>query len=482
VDEIRPQSRRAVLAASLGALAALAGQALGRPTGARAATDDPLLLGHLDNSTPDPTKLTSNVYGTVLSVEHTGSEGGAIFALSLGSGRPGSAIQASAGGGSPGVYGASSTSFGVLGETGAGSGGGAGGAGVFGFSPGGRTGVAGVVGTHGDQDTAVAPASTGVWGRSNQTSNSRGVAGESTAGTGVWGTSASGKGVLGFTDTGTAVRAISNTGSAVSASTTDGTAFLGVSTNGKGGSLSNSSTSQPGLLVQAKGLTTAIEGYSGASATPPAQKPQTGVFGYANSSSASTGVIGETRQGAGVVGFAGAPANAAPDRNLSGVYGYAEGSTSGIAAVGVWGDSSDGYGTVGSGPVGVLATGGTYGAIAYAPATGVAVYAVAGNSAGPTPVAGTGVLAAAEGTAPALDVRGVLKLSRSGAKTISSGSSTTITGVALTASSIVLAQLQTNRSGVWVRAVVTNPGASSFTIYLNTSVAASTKLAWMAIG
>ena len=70
----------------------------------------------------------------------------------------------------------------------------------------------------------------------------------------------------------------------------------------------------------------------------------------------------------------------------------------------------------------------------------------------------------------------------SGSKTITSGSSTTVTGVALTAASIVLAQLQTNRSGVWVRAVVTNPGASSFTIYLNTSVAASTKLAWMAIG
>jgi hypothetical protein len=54
--------------------------------------------------------------------------------------------------------------------------------------------------------------------------------------------------------------------------------------------------------------------------------------------------------------------------------------------------------------------------------------------------------------------------------------------VALAASTLVFAQLQTNRSGVWVRGVVTNPGASSFTIYLNTSVSASTKLAWFAIG
>jgi hypothetical protein len=477
MEDVNPRSRRAILAAGAGAIAAFVGQAFGRPSRTSAATDDPLVLGHLDNATPDPTKLTSSLSGVAFTVDHQGADGGAIRGQTAGVDLERKAIEGISTSAGTGVFGASATGYGVIGLAN-----GTTKSGVLGFSSNGRTGVAGVVNPLVELGDSPPPASTGVWGVSHASASSRGVFGHSVLGTGVEGWSSTGKGVYGFTDSGTAVRAISNTGSAVSASTTDGTAFLGVSTNGKGGSLSNSSTSQPGLLVQAKGLTTAIEGYSGASATPPAQKPQTGVFGYANSSSASTGVIGETRQGAGVVGFAGAPANAAPDRNLSGVYGYAEGSTSGIAAVGVWGDSSDGYGTVGSGPVGVLATGGTYGAIAYAPATGVAVYAVAGNSAGPTPVAGTGVLAAAEGTAPALDVRGVLKLSRSGAKTISSGSSTTITGVALTASSIVLAQLQTNRSGVWVRAVVTNPGASSFTIYLNTSVAASTKLAWMAIG
>ena len=479
MDDIKAPSRRTILAGAGGAVVAMVAQALGRPQGVGGATGDPLVVGHLDNTAADPTKLTYSsgvlLPGIGLTVD---SNGGAIRGYTSRDDAATAGVDGGAAGHGIGVRGASSQGHGVVGlSSGPNSG-----AGVFGLATGGRTGVAGVTGPESDYINTIPPTGTGVWGRSSQTTSSRGVFGESASGTGVVGTSPSGKGVAGFSTTGTAVRAISDSGSAVSASSTSGTAVLGVSTNGKGGSLANSSSSEPGLLVQAKGFTTAIEGYSGAAATPPAQKPQTGVFGYANSSGASAGVIGETRQGAGVVGFAGQPSNAASDRSLSGVFGYGEGSTDTIAAAGVWGDTGDGYGVIGTGPAGVLASGGAYGAVAVSGPTGVGLYAHAGAGSGPTSAQGTGVLASADGLAPALDVRGVARFSRSGAKTITSGSSTTVTGVALAAGSLVFAQLQTNRSGVWVRSVVTNPGASSFTIYLNTSVSASTKLAWFAIG
>ncbi|HTI29726.1 MAG TPA: hypothetical protein VL687_05150 [Methylomirabilota bacterium] len=479
MDDIKAPSRRTILAGAGGAVVAMFAQAVGRPQQAGAATGDPLVLGHTDNATPDSTTLTytspAPLPGNALSVE---SNGNALFCHTSAGGTNNAGVDAVGSGQSIGVRGGSNQGHGVVGLSSAVNSG----AGVIGVGSGGRTGVAGIAGPQSDASDAVTPSSTGVWGRSNQTASSRGVFGESAAGTGVQGTSPSGKGVLGTTTTGTAVRAISDSGSAVSATSTGGTAVLGVSANGKGGWLSNSSSTEPGLLVHAKGLTTAIEGYSGAAATPPAQKPQTGVFGYANTSANSAGVIGETRQGAGVVGFAGPPSNAASDRSLTGVYGYGEGSTDTIAAAGVWGDTADGYGVIGTGPGGVLASGGAYGAVAVSGTTGVGLYAHAGASNGPTSVPGTGVLASAEGLAPALDVRGVARFSRSGAKTITSGSSTTVTGVALATSTLVFAQLQTNRSGVWVRSVVTNPASSSFTIYLNTSVSASTKLAWFAIG
>ncbi len=62
---------------------------------------------------------------------------------------------------------------------------------------------------------------------------------------------------------------------------------------------------------------------------------------------------------------------------------------------------------------------------------------------------------------------------------LAAGKSTaTQTGVALSAASLVLATLQQDRSGVYVRSAVPNVAASSFTVHLSKAVTASTSVAW----
>jgi hypothetical protein len=60
-------------------------------------------------------------------------------------------------------------------------------------------------------------------------------------------------------------------------------------------------------------------------------------------------------------------------------------------------------------------------------------------------------------------------------------SSVTRTGVALSAASLVLATLQQDRAGVWVRSAVPNVAGSSFTVHLSKAVPASTKVAWFMV-
>ena len=60
-------------------------------------------------------------------------------------------------------------------------------------------------------------------------------------------------------------------------------------------------------------------------------------------------------------------------------------------------------------------------------------------------------------------------------------SKATQTGVALTAASLVLATVQQDAAGVWVRSAVPNVAGSSFTIHLSKAVTASTKVAWFVV-
>jgi hypothetical protein len=55
------------------------------------------------------------------------------------------------------------------------------------------------------------------------------------------------------------------------------------------------------------------------------------------------------------------------------------------------------------------------------------------------------------------------------------------TGVSLSSTSYVLATLQTNAPGVYVRAAVPDPAAGTITIYLNANAPAGAKVAWFVV-
>jgi hypothetical protein len=194
----------------------------------------------------------------------------------------------------------------------------------------------------------------------------------------------------------------------------------------------------------------------------------------------------------GVVGLTGGEAALDPNLNTDsvGVYGFSDDS---VSSAGVWGDTFQGIGVAGTGDWGVYGNGsigtvgqatdssgtGVYGFSGDdldlpfpAPSVGVVGYAGTGASAGVRghALAGStyGVIASATNstTQYALYVNGKVKLSRSGRVAVSSSATSkavSMTGV--TTSSYVVATLQTNVSGCYVRAVV--PGTNTFTIYLS---------------
>ena len=80
----------------------------------------------------------------------------------------------------------------------------------------------------------------------------------------------------------------------------------------------------------------------------------------------------------------------------------------------------------------------------------------------------------------ALVVSGKVSFSRSGRKTMSSGSaSTTVSLSGVTTSSKVFAVLATNEKGRWVRSAV--PGTNSFVIRLNTALSSSAVVSWFVL-
>lgn len=134
-----------------------------------------------------------------------------------------------------------------------------------------------------------------------------------------------------------------------------------------------------------------------------------------------------------------------------------------ISATGVWGDSPD---------IGVYGTGGN-GVVGYG---GVGVEGDANSVAG-----AVGVWAWAPTTAQyALRVTGKVNFSRSGRRSMSSGTnSKAVLLPGVTATSKVFAVLATSESGRWVRAVV--PAAGKFTIYLNTTLTSSAVVSWFVL-
>jgi len=96
---------------------------------------------------------------------------------------------------------------------------------------------------------------------------------------------------------------------------------------------------------------------------------------------------------------------------------------------------------------------------------------------------GTGGFFEGTGTGPGLVVKGRVRFSRSGVLTIRAGrASRSKSGIEIRATTFLVATLQQRRAGVWVVAAVPDPGADSFTIYLNKSVAEDTRVAWILFG
>ena len=159
--------------------------------------------------------------------------------------------------------------------------------------------------------------------------------------------------------------------------------------------------------------------------------------------SATTGVLGHTGDQTGVLGY-------------SGVVDMGEPPPASVAKTGVFG-----YCAIDSAAVGVLGR----------TTTGKGVRGDATTGTG-------GYFASTSGLA--LDVAGKARFSRSKRVTIAAGaSSLKVTLAGVTTSSLVLANLQSNRAGFYVQAVV--PASGSFTIYLNKATTAATFVAYFVL-
>jgi hypothetical protein len=239
--------------------------------------------------------------------------------------------------------------------------------------------------------------------------------------------------ILGTTNTSTATTSISNTA---------GSPTLGVS-----------ATISGDAIIAGSDAGTAVTGFS-----------DTGL-----------GVLGSSNAAAGVYATSVSGANAAPIEatNYTGVYGWSPTAPVelGYSGTGVVGHSED-VGVFGVGWWGIVGVGDT----------GVWGEGRVGIRGQATEDGGFGVVGLGNTTTRyGLRADGKIRFSnRAGRATIGTGKSAvavTVSGV--TSSSRVFAVLNTNRASRYVRAVV--PTTNKITIYLNSTVSASTSVAWLVL-
>jgi hypothetical protein len=232
--------------------------------------------------------------------------------------------------------------------------------------------------------------------------------------------------------------------------------------------------------ITVSGSANAIVGSSDTGTGLRGASTSTAIADLANPGSA-TGMIGT----AGATGTPGDPGGTALNTSETGVYGFANTSS---GSNGIWGDSFGGAGVFGTGDTGVYGSGywgvygtGTIAVMGDGTATETGVYGFAGNVSAPPPPAGVGVQATAGSTAQtALNVTGKAKFSRSGRTSVTAGHySKKVTMAGVTTASYIIATLQTRRTGVYVHAVV--PAAGYFTIYFNKTVSSTTYVGYLVI-
>jgi hypothetical protein len=136
----------------------------------------------------------------------------------------------------------------------------------------------------------------------------------------------------------------------------------------------------------------------------------------------------------------------------------------GESGSGVIGTSGAGVGVSGS-------SGGQAGVLGQNTGPGAGVYGAS--------FSGTGVYASG---ATALSVQGPAVFSRSGVLTVRRGrSSVSHTVIQLSAATLVLATIQNDLEGVWVRSAVPDPAGHKFTIHLNKAAPTPVKVAWFLV-
>jgi hypothetical protein len=207
------------------------------------------------------------------------------------------------------------------------------------------------------------------------------------------------------------------------------------------GTVTNPHNSQPAVYGFTQGTGPGVQGESDGSGP--------GILGTDNATGTGHAVLGELTNvenpKAAIYGrTAGTGAGVEGDSQGMGpgVFGFSEGSGPGVRGAGV-----------GSSP------------------------GVEGQSSG----TGAGVLALNDGSGPALEVQGPATFSRSGLATIvAKKSSVTVSFPGVTATSMVLATLQTVAKGIGVAAAV--PEADAFTIKLTKSPKIDVVVAWFVLG
>jgi len=200
---------------------------------------------------------------------------------------------------------------------------------------------------------------------------------------------------------------------------------------------------------------------------------ETSATGITNSGSGD-GLFAQGADGRGVYGSEGQSCAATKYPPCAGVFG--EGDHAGVIGnglfdgVGVEGDAFERPGVLGNGGPGVEGVGDL---------SGASSVGVKGTSADPS---GTGVVAEATAGGTALQVAGPAVFSRSGKVGVAAGLGfVEVPGVALTSGSLVLATLQANVSGLWVRAVVPHVSQQSFTIWLSERSTQHVWVAWFVV-
>lgn len=195
--------------------------------------------------------------------------------------------------------------------------------------------------------------------------------------------------------------------------------------------------------------------------------------GQANSATAPTSLTNATGNQVGL----GVTSGATDQFVSTAVEGFSESGT-GIAGVtsdgmGVWGEGY--WGVYGAGAAGVVGD----------TDAGTGVLGWTGAAEAPLPPGKVGVFAGAENGRHALLVSGVARFSRSGRVNVGPNKSsvTVLVGGGISTNSFGFATLQTNRTGVYVQAVVPRTTDSTITIYLNkvASTTTNTVVGWLVL-